>query len=98
MALFTGGYLLLAIFVAVGRANYEFLIYIGSILVVLPVIAVTHAKIRLTGGALWSRLGPGRQCPGLLGCGPMDSLRPSALRRARSVGAASWFSFYNRSS
>jgi len=68
VALFTGGYLLLAIFVAVGRANYEFLIYIGSILVVLPVIAVTHAKIRLTGGALWSLSAWGfmHMCGGLL--------------------------------
>lgn len=54
VALFTGGYLLVAILVAAGRANYEFLIYIGSILVIVPVIAATHAKVRLTGGALWS--------------------------------------------
>jgi uncharacterized membrane protein YjdF len=53
VALFTGVYLLAAIVLATGRDNYEFLIYIGSVLVIVPVIGATHAKVRLTHGALW---------------------------------------------
>jgi hypothetical protein len=68
VALFTGAYLLLAIVISTGRANYEFLIYIGTILVIIPVIAATHAKVRLSGGALWalSAWGFMHMCGGLV--------------------------------
>ena len=52
--LFTASYLLTALLVAAGRANYEFLIYIGSILVIVPIIAAVHAKARLNSAALWA--------------------------------------------
>lgn len=68
VALFTGVYLVAALVVSAGRANYEFLIYIGSILVVVPVIAVVHAKVGLSRGALWalSAWGFMHMCGGLL--------------------------------
>jgi len=68
VALFTGAYLLAAIVIATGRANYEFLIYIGTILVIVPIIAATHAKVRLTGATLWalSAWGFMHMCGGLV--------------------------------
>ncbi len=53
VALFTGTYILIATIVATGRANYEFLIYIGAILIIVPVIVATHVKVRLSTGVLW---------------------------------------------
>ena len=53
VAVFTGAYLAVSMIVALSHANDEFLIYIGAILLIVPVIAATHARVRLTRGALW---------------------------------------------
>lgn len=68
VAVFTGAYLLVALVVVVGRANYEFLIYIGSILALIPVIAATHARVGLAKATLWclSAWGFLHMCGGLV--------------------------------
>ena len=68
VAVFTGAYLAVSTIVALSRANYEFLLYIGSILLIVPVIAATHARVGLTRATLWclSLWGVMHMCGGLV--------------------------------
>jgi len=51
---FTAVYLAVATPVALDSRNYEFLVYIGAVLAIVPVVAVVHLRMRLSRGLLWA--------------------------------------------
>ncbi len=53
VALFTSVYLVGALITAVQVSNYEFLLYIGVVLLMMGVVWVVHGRVALTPGALW---------------------------------------------
>ncbi len=53
VALFTSLYLVGALMTAVQGSNYEFLLYIGVVVLMMGVVWVVHGRVALTSGALW---------------------------------------------
>ena len=53
VALFTSVYLVGALITAVQVSNYEFLLYIGVVVLMMGVVWVVHGRVALTSGALW---------------------------------------------
>ena len=53
VALFTSVYLAGALITAVQVSNYEFLLYIGVVVLLMGVVWVIHGRVALTAGALW---------------------------------------------
>ncbi|MEE8462661.1 MAG: DUF2238 domain-containing protein [Acidobacteriota bacterium] len=53
VALFTSVYLVGALMTAVQGSNYEFLLYIGVVVLMMGVVWVVHGRVALTSGALW---------------------------------------------
>ena len=53
VALFTSLYLVGALMTAVQGSNYEFLLYIGVVILMMGVVWVVHGHVALTSGALW---------------------------------------------
>ena len=53
VALFTSVYLVGALITAVQVGNYEFLLYIGVVVLMMGVVWVVHGRVALTSGALW---------------------------------------------
>ena len=53
VALFTSVYLVGALLTAVQSSNYEFLLYIGVVVLMMGVVWVVHGRVALTSGALW---------------------------------------------
>jgi len=53
VALFTSLYLVGALITAVQGSNYEFLLYIGVVVLMMGVVWVVHGRVALTSGALW---------------------------------------------
>ena len=53
VALFTSVYLVGALLTAVQGSNYEFLLYIGVVVLMMGVVWVVHGRVALTSGALW---------------------------------------------
>ncbi len=53
VALFTSLYLVGALMTAVQGSNYEFLLYIGVVVLMMGVVWVVHGHVALTSGALW---------------------------------------------
>ena len=53
VALFTSVYLVGALITAVQLSNYEFLLYIGVVVLLMGVVWVVHGRVALTSGALW---------------------------------------------
>ncbi len=53
VALFTSVYLVGALITAVQVSNYEFLLYIGVVVLMIGVVWVVHGRVALTSGALW---------------------------------------------
>lgn len=53
VALFTSLYLVGALMTAVQGSNYEFLLYIGVVILMMGVVWVVHGRVALTSGALW---------------------------------------------
>ncbi len=53
VALFTSLYLVGALITAVQVSNYEFLLYIGVVVLMMGVVWVVHGRVALTSGALW---------------------------------------------
>ena len=53
VALFTILYLVGALMTAVQGSNYEFLLYIGVVVLMMGVVWVVHGRVALTSGALW---------------------------------------------
>lgn len=53
VAIFTVAYTLLAAIVTTRTSNSEFLLYIGVMIVLMGLVALVHARIQLSAGALW---------------------------------------------
>ncbi len=53
VALFSSVYLVGALLTAVQGSNYEFLLYIGVVVLMMGVVWVVHGRVALTSGALW---------------------------------------------
>ena len=53
VALFTSVFLVGALLTAVQSSNYEFLLYIGVVVLMMGVVWVVHGRVALTSGALW---------------------------------------------
>lgn len=53
VALFTSVYLVGALITAVQVSNYEFLLYIGVVVLMMGVVWVVHGRVALTSSALW---------------------------------------------
>ncbi len=68
VALFTSVYLVGALMTAVQGSNYEFLLYIGVVVLMMGVVWVVHGRVALTSGALWclSHWGLAHMAGGLL--------------------------------
>ncbi len=52
--LFTVAYMIAAIGGAFSRGNFEFLIYIGVMIILMGVVGFVHHRVRLSLGALWA--------------------------------------------
>ena len=53
VATFTSLYLVVALLVAVSRGNFEFLIYIAVMLILIGVVWLLHRNVSLSSGVLW---------------------------------------------
>ena len=53
LLIFTGLYLLAAVWLILASGNHEFLIYVVIMLVLIAVVAYVHSRVNLSLGALW---------------------------------------------
>lgn len=53
VGIFTGLYLLIASFFAIGNANWEFIFYIAVVVVLAVLVMWLHSRIKLHAGTLW---------------------------------------------